>query len=91
MSTNKPMRETMPEIAGWIDDLRAAFGAPMIEGIIRESVRDGAPGFYACENGHEVGVQPELSESVWRCEGLEDRYAGRLPPDVAILHDASNH
>lgn len=44
----------MPTVAGWIDDLRAAFGADMINEAIRNGMAGGTD-FYACENGHEIG------------------------------------
>jgi hypothetical protein len=101
MGMQKPMRESMPEIAAWIDDLRAVFGTDAIERIIRASVRDGVPGFYGYENGLEVGVRPDVSDNVWRCEGLEDRYVDGTPSgqsdelrtrrsaDVTISRDAN--
>lgn len=51
------MRDAMPTVAAWIDDLRDAFGAELIDGQIRKAIRDGLPTFHAVENGHEVGVQ----------------------------------
>lgn len=79
MRNKKPMREAMPEIAAWVDDLRAAFGRETIGNLIRASVHDRVPGFYARENGQEIGVRPEVPENVWRCEGLEDRYVDGRP------------
>lgn len=45
----------MPTVAGWIDDLRDAFGASVVNEAIRAGMA-GHPAFYARENGHEVGT-----------------------------------
>ncbi len=45
----------MPQVAKWIDDLRAAFGAEQVHGVIREGIK-GRPCFWASENGHELGT-----------------------------------
>lgn len=50
------MRAAMPKVAAWIDDLRAAFGAEIIDAQIRAATRDGLPTFHATEAGHSVGV-----------------------------------
>lgn len=49
------MRQAMPTVAGWIDNLRAAFGADMIDAAIRAGIA-GQDTFHAIENGHEVGT-----------------------------------
>lgn len=56
---NKPasLRETMPTVTAWIDGLRDVFGREDIDAVIRSGVR-GVPGFYARENGIEVGTAP---------------------------------
>lgn len=51
----KPMRQAMPTVAGWIDNLRAAFGADMIDAAIRAGIA-GQHTFHAREGGHEVGT-----------------------------------
>ena len=51
----KPLRQAMPTVAGWIDDLRAAFGADMIDAAVRAGIA-GQKTFHAIENGHEVGT-----------------------------------
>ena len=48
----------MPTVAGWIDDLRAAFGAETINAAIRAGL-DGQPTFYAEENGRAVGTKSQ--------------------------------
>lgn len=57
--TQKPghMRERMPTIAAWIDDLREHFGAEYIDRQIRNGLRDGS--FRASENGHSIGGRAE--------------------------------
>lgn len=50
------LRAEMPQIAAFIDDLRAAFGADAINPQIKKGM-SGLPGFfYASENGHHVGT-----------------------------------
>lgn len=49
------MREQMPVVAAWIDQMRAAFGAEHIDQVIKAGMR-GAPVFFASENGHAVGT-----------------------------------
>jgi hypothetical protein len=63
MPTAKPgnLRTEMPTVAGWIDDLRAAFGAEQINAAIRAGL-DGQPTFWASENGRAVGTK---SLGVW--------------------------
>lgn len=46
----------MPCVTAFVDDLRAAFGAPMINGAIRSGM-NGRPHFWASENGHELGTR----------------------------------
>ncbi|MGZ9027362.1 MAG: hypothetical protein ACXW2U_08830 [Telluria sp.] len=61
------MREQMPVVAAWIDDLRQAFGAEYIDKIIRDGVR-GKPVFHATENGHTVGTPVPMGIRVLRDE-----------------------
>ncbi|MFM1991325.1 MAG: hypothetical protein RJA99_4282 [Pseudomonadota bacterium] len=49
------MRDQMPEVAAFVDDLRAAFGEQQINGAIRSGLR-GRPHFWAAEGGHELGT-----------------------------------
>jgi hypothetical protein len=49
------MREAMPTVAAWIDELRAEFGAEGIDAQIRAGMR-GEPVFWASEAGHTVGT-----------------------------------
>jgi hypothetical protein len=50
----KPLRQTMPTVAAWIDELRDAFGADTINRAIRNGVAGGSH-FSASENGHSIG------------------------------------
>jgi len=59
---SKPMREAMPTVAAWIDDLRAAFGAETIDAAIRGAVRDGRATFYAEEGGRQLGTPATLPD-----------------------------
>lgn len=59
----KPMRDSMPHVAAFIDEMRAAFGEDEVNAQIRIGM-DGAQTFYACENGIEVGTRmPSFEES----------------------------
>lgn len=52
------MRQAMPTVAAWIDQMREAFGAEEINAAIRAGI-EGQPTFYARENGAEVGTRYE--------------------------------
>lgn len=49
------LRESMPQVAAWIDELREAFGTEAIDRSIRAGLR-GEVGFIASENGQVVGT-----------------------------------
>jgi hypothetical protein len=52
MTRHTNLREEMPTVTAWIDDLRAAFGADGINAQIKKGMA-GLPGFFhARENGH---------------------------------------
>lgn len=65
---SKPLRQTMPTVAAWIDELRDAFGPDVINAAIKAGM-DGQPTFYARENGIEVGtrITPESGISLADC------------------------
>ena len=56
MSQKKPLRQTMPTVAAWIDDLREAFGADGINRAIRNGVAGGTH-FHAEEGGQAIGCE----------------------------------
>ena len=56
LAVTKPLREAMPATSAFIDNLREAFGADMINAAIRAGL-DGQPTFWARENGREVGTR----------------------------------
>lgn len=56
MSKQENMRGKMPNVAAFIDELRAVFGAEMINAQIRKGL-NGETAFYARENGHELGTK----------------------------------
>lgn len=56
VSEAKPLRVAMPATAAFIDAMREAFGADMINAAIRAGL-DGQPTFWASENGQEVGTR----------------------------------
>lgn len=47
------MRESMPQCAAWIDDLRDAFGRESVDGWIRQGIAGGK--FYAEEGDRRIG------------------------------------
>ncbi len=53
---NGSMREAMPTVAGWIDDLRSAFGADQVDPSIRAGLRGEPNRFWAKEGAHELGT-----------------------------------
>lgn len=61
ISMSKNLRAEMPTVAGWIDDLRAVFGAECINPSIKAGM-EGQPTFHACENGIEVGTRIPYDE-----------------------------
>lgn len=73
MADKKPMRQAMPTVTAWIDDLRAAFGAEMIDAAIRAGI-DGQPTFYAAENGIEIGTRtkPGSAEAAGTARHAQD-------------------
>lgn len=50
------LRDAMPLTSAFIDELRDVFGADAINAEVRKGMQ-GIPGFYACENGIEVGTR----------------------------------
>lgn len=50
------MREAMPTVSAWVDELREAFGADGINQSIRNGMAGGAD-FFADENGHTIGCE----------------------------------
>jgi hypothetical protein len=51
------MRELMPKVAAFVDEMREAFGTAQIDASIRAGMRrEGS--FWARENGHELGSRP---------------------------------
>ena len=59
----KPLRQTMPTVAAWIDELREAFGADAINPAIRNGV-GGGTAFYATEGGQTIGFEASLGHHV---------------------------
>lgn len=66
------LRDEMPNVAAFIDDLREVFGKEMIDGQIRKGMR-GEPVFWASENGHEIGTPVDsgaTTEVTWNEKGI---------------------
>ena len=77
MEKSKPLRLAMPTVAGWIDDLRAAFGAELIDHAIRAGI-DGQQTFHARENGREVGTP--IAYDANKAVSLADCIIGPMNP-----------
>lgn len=56
MNNRKPLRQTMPRTAEWIDALRQAFGPDAVNAAIRNGLAGGSD-FYASEAGSVIGHQ----------------------------------
>jgi hypothetical protein len=52
----KELKQKMPGVAAFVDDLVEAFGVAAIHGQIRKGLA-GEPVFWASENGHEIGTR----------------------------------
>lgn len=66
---NGSMRDQMPTVAAWIDQLRDAFGKESIDNQLRAGMR-GQPVFFAQENGQTVGTpSPERTRIQWDARG----------------------
>ena len=73
MITDKPLRGAMPQVSAWIDDLRHAFGAEVIDAAIKASAQ-GAATFPASENGRTFGTPLPPAVHAWRLEGFSARH-----------------
>lgn len=65
MKAEKPLRQRMPLVTAWIDNMRAAFGTDCVDNAIRGGMA-GLPAFWASEDGSEVGsrdVRPVVAVS----------------------------
>jgi hypothetical protein len=63
----------MPQVAAFVDGLRAAFGADEVDVMIARGLA-GEPVFYAEEAGHAVGTLASAELGCWHGEGLHDRH-----------------
>lgn len=59
---SKPLRQTMPQTAAFIDACREAFGKAHIDGQIRLGMQ-GAQTFHAVEDGQEVGTRFDVPKN----------------------------
>ena len=68
---SKDLRNEMPTVAAFLDDLRAVFGRDAIDKQIRRGLK-GEPTFWAREGGHKLGTRnTEASVSIrWNEAGL---------------------
>ena len=68
--TRKNLRESMPLVTAFIDELREVFGTEAINQSIRAGL-DGQETFWARENGIEIGTPPskpfEALTVPWEC------------------------
>ena len=53
----KPLRQSMPRVAEFVDAAREAFGAAAVDQAIRNGLAGGTD-FHASEGGHTVGHLP---------------------------------
>lgn len=58
MSKPGSLREVMPQVAAWVDELRECFGRAEIDRQIAGGMA-GRPTFHASENGMEIGTPIE--------------------------------
>lgn len=56
------MRDQMPQVAAWVDGLRAEFGTEAIDASIRAGL-NGEPTFYAVEAGREIGCRATVERT----------------------------
>jgi len=75
LKMTKPLRQSMPATAAFIDSMREAFGAEMINAAIKAGI-DGQPTFYASENGQEIGTRAPYSAE--RAVKLSDTLVGPM-------------
>lgn len=61
------MREAMPGVAAFVDELREAFGAAYVNGIIRAGLAGAPEAFYAKEGDSELGTPWDMSGGVEPC------------------------
>lgn len=64
MTGRVSLREQMPVVSAFIDDLRAAFGAEGINASIRRGMAGQSGAFWAREGGLEVGTPPPQKKRV---------------------------
>lgn len=64
----RSMRDEMPQVAKWIDELREEFGADQVDASIRAGMRGEPNRFRATENGHELGTPFEATRRIVPCE-----------------------
>ena len=64
--------ETMPETTRMVAEMRATFGADMVNAAIR-AAKDGQPTFWASENGIELGVKAERGLTLDQMQKIEGR------------------
>lgn len=89
----------MPQVTAFIDDLRAAFGQPVVDAI--KAGMAGQQTFFAQENGQQVGTPFKAATKApqraacsacqqWTRPGLSGGYCGAHRPDMAAAY-GPNH
>lgn len=76
MTEKRSLRDQMPSVTAFVDDLREAFGRDQIDAVIRSGMR-GNPVFHATENGHEIGTPLPEADGV----KLSETVVGRIFPE----------
>lgn len=75
------MRDAMPLVAAWVDELREVFGADTINPQLKQ--------IYACENGQTIGHQKPFKRAV-AVSGMESiaRYMEQQKTAPAVYKQA---
>ena len=74
MRVRKPVSHPMPEIAGFVVDMKAVFGEQETDEAIRHG-KAREPTFCARENGHTVGTATSAQTNVWPVDrAVRDRH-----------------
>lgn len=64
---NGHLRDRMPGVAAFVDEMREAFGTAYVNGIIRGGIAGAPESFYAQEGDAEIGTPWDSSGGVEPC------------------------
>lgn len=71
------MRDAMPVVAAFVDEMREVFGAGYVNGIIRAGLGGAPEAFYAKEGDAELGTPWDSSGGVEPCVVRDTRKSER--------------